>query len=219
MAKETFNNLPAQKRDRILQVAELEFAEYGFDLASIQRIVKEAKIPRGSFYQYFTDKTDIFCEILIRIKEQKFRYLAPAFEQREKLGFFGFLKLSAKLGFEYAHKEPLAVKIAEAIGSSKTLDFAVIINSIVPDQNDPEEFGSHAFYVMAVTQAVESGEINSALPPEKIALFAKLMLESIGKLIITHPSGITYGPEAEKLYDDFLSLLKYGLCSGGSDEK
>ena len=53
MPKETFYRLPDEKRERIMAAAEREFLENSFEAASINRIIKEAAIPRGSFYQYF----------------------------------------------------------------------------------------------------------------------------------------------------------------------
>ena len=58
MPKSTFYNLPKEKQDKVLEAARKEFfrAEDGEIL--IKNIVVDAKIPRGSFYQYFEDKED-----------------------------------------------------------------------------------------------------------------------------------------------------------------
>lgn len=60
MPTKTFFNLPQKKRDRILKAAEKEFGRVPLYKASISNIVKEAEIPRGSFYQYFEDKEDLY---------------------------------------------------------------------------------------------------------------------------------------------------------------
>ncbi|AEV94938.1 TetR family transcriptional regulator [Pediococcus claussenii] len=60
MPTKTFFNLTQEKRDRILKAAEKEFARVPLYKASISNIVKTAKIPRGSFYQYFEDKEDLY---------------------------------------------------------------------------------------------------------------------------------------------------------------
>ncbi len=64
MPTSTFFNLPPPKRERLLQAAVEEFAQRPFSEASINRIIRAAEIPRGSFYQYFTDKADLFHFIL-----------------------------------------------------------------------------------------------------------------------------------------------------------
>lgn len=75
MPKETFYRLPDEKRERIMAAAEREFLENSFEAASINRIIKEAAIPRGSFYQYFEDKKDIFLYIVNTHKNEAFSFV------------------------------------------------------------------------------------------------------------------------------------------------
>lgn len=60
MPSATFLNLPAEKQDRLLEAATREFSRRPFTEASINQIIKEAGIPRGSFYMYFADKEELF---------------------------------------------------------------------------------------------------------------------------------------------------------------
>ena len=60
MPTTTFFNLPAEKQHRLLTAARREFGRVPFDEASINRIVRDAEISRGSFYMYFADKGDLF---------------------------------------------------------------------------------------------------------------------------------------------------------------
>jgi AcrR family transcriptional regulator len=64
MAKQTFLNLPLDKQERILDAAKKEFTRASLKDASVANIIKDAKIPRGSFYQYFDDLEDIYYYIL-----------------------------------------------------------------------------------------------------------------------------------------------------------
>ena len=58
MCSETFLRLPEEKRGRFLEAAWEEFTRVKFADASINQIVRRAGIPRGSFYQYFSDNED-----------------------------------------------------------------------------------------------------------------------------------------------------------------
>ena len=58
MPKSTFFNLSPEKREKIEKAIENEFGRTTFEKASISNIIETAKIPRGSFYQYFEDKED-----------------------------------------------------------------------------------------------------------------------------------------------------------------
>ena len=60
MSTETFLRLPEEKRNRVLEAAWTEFTRVNFSQASINQIIQRAGIPRGSFYQYFQDKEDLF---------------------------------------------------------------------------------------------------------------------------------------------------------------
>ncbi|MBO0429423.1 TetR family transcriptional regulator [Vagococcus fluvialis] len=60
MPNNTFFRLEKEKQDKILEASKKEFSKFPLEEASIANIVKEAGIPRGSFYQYFTGKEDVF---------------------------------------------------------------------------------------------------------------------------------------------------------------
>lgn len=64
MPTKTFLNLPKEKRIRILRAAKKEFSRVPLEKAIIANIVKEAKIPRGSFYQYFENVDDLFVYLM-----------------------------------------------------------------------------------------------------------------------------------------------------------
>ena len=72
MPKQTFYKLPQEKQERILAAAKREFTQVRYSDASINQIVREAGIPRGSFYQYFEDKKDIFVYFLQDYKREIF---------------------------------------------------------------------------------------------------------------------------------------------------
>lgn len=59
MPTQTFLNLPQEKRRRLIAAAIQEFSRVPVSDATISHIIKQADIPRGSFYQYFTDKFDL----------------------------------------------------------------------------------------------------------------------------------------------------------------
>ena len=75
MPSSTFLNLPAEKQEKLMEAAVREFSHKPFNEASINQIIKEAGIPRGSFYMYFTDKEDLFRYLLKGYVDQLFMLL------------------------------------------------------------------------------------------------------------------------------------------------
>jgi AcrR family transcriptional regulator len=56
-----FARMSRDKRDRLLDTAAREFAAYGFEGASLNRILEVAQVGKSSAYYYFADKADLFC--------------------------------------------------------------------------------------------------------------------------------------------------------------
>lgn len=69
MPTERFYNLPEEKRHIIREAAVKEFARVPLEQVSINKIIQEAQISRGSFYTYFEDKRDVMIYLLEDIKE------------------------------------------------------------------------------------------------------------------------------------------------------
>lgn len=64
MPTKAFYNLEKCKQTMILEAAKHEFSENFYEDASINKIIKEINMPRGSFYLYFENKEDIYLYIL-----------------------------------------------------------------------------------------------------------------------------------------------------------
>jgi AcrR family transcriptional regulator len=60
MPNPTFFALPDERRERLVREAIAEFSARPFAEASLSQIAQRARIPKGSFYQYFTDKLDLY---------------------------------------------------------------------------------------------------------------------------------------------------------------
>lgn len=79
MIKQTFHNLSAEKKKRIINAIIKEVEQKSYDDISINQIVKNAGISRGSFYQYFDDKLDLLTVIMYgfsdELREKSKRYM------------------------------------------------------------------------------------------------------------------------------------------------
>lgn len=64
MPTSTFFRLPEEKRARLIEACWGEVSRVRFTELSINRIITAARIPRGSFYQYFSDKEDLIRYLL-----------------------------------------------------------------------------------------------------------------------------------------------------------
>ncbi len=75
MPKETFNKLKKNKRELIKQAFYREFSLKTFDDASITQVVKKVEISKGSIYQYFENKLDLYLYLMKEAGSLKVNYL------------------------------------------------------------------------------------------------------------------------------------------------
>lgn len=59
-----------QRRQQILEAARTVFAKRGYHQTTIEHIVAEAGVARGTFYLYFEDKRSVFAELIDRFSNR-----------------------------------------------------------------------------------------------------------------------------------------------------
>lgn len=113
-----YKNLAAERKQAILRAAEHEFAEKGFEGASLNRMIAEAGISKGSFYYYFEDKADLFVTVL-RVKLPSAAWISEAglFDASEPEAFWRSLKALELRKYGYLGAYPSVARLAEALAS------------------------------------------------------------------------------------------------------
>jgi len=87
MPKDTFFNLPQEKRNRIIAGAKEAFSKKHYRQVTVDSIVAFSKIPKGSFYQYFANKNDLFKYIFRDIGIDKNKELMDEIEKSKDMKF------------------------------------------------------------------------------------------------------------------------------------
>lgn len=96
----TFERLPEEKRDRILQAARAEFIRFPYEKTSINRILAAAEVPKGSFYQYFDDKSDLFSLCICSVYKKLIGERKRHGERLLETGVLRMKRLGYKRGYE-----------------------------------------------------------------------------------------------------------------------
>ena len=125
-----FYKLAAEKREQLLDVAAREFARYGFEDASINRILEQAQMSKGAAYYYFEDKVDLFITVVqyamerLRLIDQELDvalltaetfwptfaelHRQPLLRSFEQPWLFAALRAAGRLSPETMKRQPLA---------------------------------------------------------------------------------------------------------------
>ncbi len=160
MPKDTFFNLDSAKQRRILEAAMDEFSQRRFSEASINQIVKNADIPRGSFYQYFEGKEDLYIYMLKQIGKEKLDIISGAGKLKPDADFFEGYMHMFEAALEWSIKKPRYYRI----GMLMELDdsrFIKELRSVLPE--------GFSMIKDMVKRDIQLGRIRDDIDPDLVA--------------------------------------------------
>ncbi len=216
MPKETYFNLDEQKRSKIFKVALKEFAVNDYNSASINNIVKEAGISKGSMYQYFDNKKDLYFYLLDEAGEKKLDYIKNNTKDSQK-DFFEMIKAMHLEGAKFDLTNPRYSKL--------------IINAM--HESLPKELGnisvelkkrSDQFFEGYIIEAQKNNKLRSDIDSQFLSfLVSRLSMSLID--YVTEQYDFSYRELIEKninkmpisddelaaILDDFIAVFKSGL--------
>lgn len=106
MPKETFIKLKEEKKKQITDAFLREFAVKTYDEASISMVVKQLGIAKGSVYQYFNDKLDLFMYLVGESVAVKTRYTG-SLKREDYADFWAYFSDLYEFGFQFDDENPL----------------------------------------------------------------------------------------------------------------
>lgn len=198
MPKETFKSLPKPKQELILDAAVNEFASYPYEKASISRIVEQAKIAKGSMYQYFTNKRHLYLYIVKIAYNYKHQYLKDVFDDSD---FFTTLKRYYTKSYLFALEYPLYHRVITFYWDDWNPSF-------VKEVAESKEMRKVDF-VRLLQDAMDNNEANPAHSTEA----AFFVYHSVGKELIDRFLDIPIGetPQHLQFIESVLDILQSGL--------
>lgn len=157
-----FQRLPEEKQHRILDAAITQFAQYGYEQTSVNSVVSEAGISKGSLFQYFGSKFDLFDTVVsyaVRLVRTRLREDRDA---TSDLPFSTRLNRILATGFRFIQEHPLLARIYfQMLHSGKAPYGEGKLSSLHKE--------SVAFLGRLLQEGLEKGELRADLDIEKTA--------------------------------------------------
>lgn len=201
MPSETFLRLSQSKKNTLLKAAQKEFQSHLMEDVSINQIIKNAGISRGSFYTYFKDKEDLYSYLLKQFKEDLYASILTHL-QKSKGDFIESSKEIFEETLAYCTKE-----------ENKDFFKNVFLNLKYTSDKRMEWKPSkeqRKKYKEEILKNIDSSLYN--LEQEEI-------LDAFGLVMIMTNISMTYifmNPEnkdkEKEIYKKRLHMLKYGIC-------
>jgi len=102
-----FEKLPDEKREKIILFSMKEFAEYGYELASTNRIVANLGISKGSLFKYFNSKHSLYMYLVKYATLDLVSYLDKNLQLESKNDWREYLLNYASVEYDYLILKPL----------------------------------------------------------------------------------------------------------------
>ena len=175
MPKQTFFNLPAAKREDIINLSIEEFAENDYKNASISRIVENAGIAKGSFYQYFENKEDLYLYLIQLATEEKIAFMQQM-PPPEAHGIFDNLRWLIQAGLNFEFSNPQLAQIGYR---------AIYGDTPLPTETKEQiSEGAITYFRQLAQQGISDGDIDPDLDPDIAAFLLNTIFSNLGDYIL-----------------------------------
>jgi AcrR family transcriptional regulator len=201
MPNQTFYNLPEEKKERITQAIIDECSTHTFEHINLSNIVRNSNIPRGSFYQYFKDKSDVFDFVYGYIGQVKMKFIGDLMHPSHDIPFLKRFESVYIAGMHFASSYPKLMKAGQKMMESEIFK-----------QNDMLKKATDAaiqFYVNFIKIDQQKGLIRSDIDP---VLLASVMIEFSNKVSLAEYMKDTVDQHAiEYKVKGLIDLIKRGI--------
>ena len=209
MPKDTFTRLNTEKQNRIFYAALNEFSIKNFNESNLSNIIKEALIPRGSFYQYFENKFDLYKYIFDKLGQIKLEYMKDLIHNPDEIPFLDLIKELYIIGLKYAVDNPKAVKMVMYLYSSRDMVFEEIMGEGLEK--------AKLFYKGYIESDIKLGRINPDIDSD---VFAEMMMNLINNISFDEFRIGNENINYDKMLDKFnkkIFILEKGILTGGKN--
>jgi AcrR family transcriptional regulator len=220
MPKETFFNLPDDKRQAILDLAIEEFAAHDYKNASISRIVERAGIAKGSFYQYFADKKDLYLYLIDRAMQEKRDFMSQTRMPQPDMGIFAFIRWLLHTGVDFQFSNPKLARIG----------YRALYDDVpLPDETQALiKQGGLVYFNQLVAGGMARGELDPALDPDVAAFIFNAVFTELGDYMLSRMNldvekmlegdlSAMASAESQAIFDAVLTILQRGMSVPRSD--
>jgi AcrR family transcriptional regulator len=214
-ARPTFAKLPSDKQERILAAAVDEFSRWGYEKASINRMVGRLGIAKGSIFQYFGSKKNLYFHIFehaVRLVRLTLKHVKSETEGED---FFVRLAKSLEAGIQFIQLHPRIYQIYLKMLFQEDFPFRVDLLKTI-------RLFSIDYLRPMIDQGMQRGEVHRDLDQELVAFFLDALLDRFLQaycVAYMYPGlRLFQANEAaiEARIKDCVELLRLGMAAGGS---
>lgn len=176
MPLKTFLNLPESKKNRIIKAALNEFATNNYNSASLNKIIESANISKGSMYQYFENKKDLYLYLINLASITKLGTITNAIVKLKNKNFYELLKLIHLEGLKFDLSHPNYSRLLINAANERNNEELKNISNDILRQSDK-------YFEYFIIEAQKKGQIRNDIDYKFISFIISRISLSISDFI------------------------------------
>jgi Transcriptional regulator len=194
------------RKNELMDAALDEFISKSYDEASLNNIIKNAGISKGTFYYHFQDKQALYLSLLQMTADSKIEFLERKLKDRvhnKDLNLFDNLKLQVRFGLEFAREYPRHSLFGLMFQREKGKDIYQVAMNMLDDTSD------HYFESM-LERAAEKGDFRDGVTPQFAKKMMMYLLYRWDEIFNIKEDALDFDQALHDL-DDLIDFIQYGL--------
>lgn len=195
-----------ERKTELLEAALDEFIVKNYEEASLNNVIKNAGISKGTFYYHFQDKQALYLFLLESSVKTKWEFVGNRIkeysEDYEKKDIFEKFKLQARIGAEFAAIFPKYHRLSKMFTKEKGNEIYEIAKGVLGN-------GTEKLLEEMIVKAIENGDFNKEFSKDFIIKTVSYMFIHFDEIFYTEEDF-----ELERMLknlDNFVDFMKGGL--------
>jgi len=201
-----------ERREELLEAALDEFTAKSYEEASLNNIIKNAGISKGTFYYHFQDKQALYLTLIQSMADAKVEFVKSKMQDYHGSGdldLFESLKLQARIATEFAKTHPKYYLFALMFLKEKGNKIYETARHMLGDT-------SEKYFEELIEKAVLQGEIRPEISKTfaiKVMSYLFTRYDEILDLDIKGNARVDFDHVLNEM-DRLIDFMRYGLGSG-----
>lgn len=192
--------MAADRESRLFSAAAEEFLRYGFETASLNRIIAAAEMQKSSFYHYFTDKRELHDRMMSALVAAVDEFVRPPdLAELEADSFWPAMSTLLEGITHMAAERPVTIELARL--------FHALPQGVDPVADSLRE-SARAWSDTALRRGTELGVVRADLPPELLAEIVFSMLVALDRWALRTGSTEKASPDLQRALHALQRLIE-----------
>lgn len=198
---------PLLRYPLLLEAAIEEFSKKKFEDASLNDILKNADMSKGSFYYNMGDKFGLYLAMMDIIVVKKKTFFIPLLAERQDNGeFFDTIKLVVRATIEYMYADERLYHLSNRFMEvNEELKIRIM-------EYFPYDFSQ--IFDGLIRAAIQEGQVGDNFTPEFVSKILEVLFSNLHKFI--SPNRKT--EETLVVMEQMVDLIQYGISVNKEDE-